>query len=414
MRCKAAWWYSAALAAAGSLHLILYVRYVHTRIVRGVRRKLFVMYACFPTPANLKSLQGAPYVEDVSYVENATEVIFELGDEVLEGFIIANLMMFEVGFWAVALSSESVYKFALLKDKVTNVFRRFGDKPFDVVVPLSYVGDGILFGSSTNNKVLLETVGDHPTVLICRDYISDEGLVADFKNFERDFKELDDPEFFERYSLEEYITNGYKTESERDAWIQGRYAKMSYEKEVKRRAVEESLRQERLAAEKAARAEQARAQAREKVRFMEESLRQERLAAEKAARAEEACAQAREKVRFIAASRAAAKAAREAKIAQEVLNFREEIETMEAIRLQWSLNAPSEMEAAAAEAEAELDEQFARRLDFINEANSLTEVLAESAEPAPVQDILGKSGFYWGYISLIICAFIGTIAYVVM
>ena len=341
------------------------------------------MYACFPTPANLKSLQGAPYVEDVSYVENATEVIFELGDEVLEGFIIANLMMFEVGFWAVALSSESVYKFALLKDKVTNVFRRFGDKPFDVVVPLSYVGDGILFGSSTNNKVLLETVGDHPTVLICRDYISDEGLVADFKNFERDFKELDDPEFFERYSLEEYITNGYKTESERDAWIQGRYAKMSYEKEVKRRAVEESLRQERLAAEKAARAEQARAQA-------------------------------REKVRFIAASRAAAKAAREAKIAQEVLNFREEIETMEAIRLQWSLNAPSEMEAAAAEAEAELDEQFARRLDFINEANSLTEVLAESAEPAPVQQILGKLGFYWGYMSLVLCVFLGVIAYVVM
>ena len=102
-------------------------------------------------------------------------------------------------------------------------------------------------------------------------------------------------------------------------------------------------------------------------------------------------------------------------IYDEVLfSFRKEIEDMEAIRLQWSLNAPSEMEAAAAEAEAELDEQFARRLDFINEANSLTEVLAESAEPAPVQNVLGKLGFYWGYMSLVLCAFLGVIAYVVM
>lgn len=111
---------------------------------------------------------------------------------------------------------------------------------------------------------------------------------------------------------------------------------------------------------------------------------------------------------------AAREAAEEERIAQDILNFRQEIEDMEATRLQWSLNAPSEMEAAAAEAEAELDEQFARRLDFINEANSLTEVLAESAEPAPVQQILGKLGFYWGYMSLVLCVFLGVIAYVVM
>lgn len=111
---------------------------------------------------------------------------------------------------------------------------------------------------------------------------------------------------------------------------------------------------------------------------------------------------------------AAREAAEEERIAQDILNFRQEIETMEAIRLQWSLNAPSEMEAAAAEAEAELDEQFAHRLDFISEANSLADVLAESAEPAPVQQILGKLGFYWGYMSLVLCALLGVIAYVVM
>ena len=404
MRCKAAWWYSAALAAAGSLHLILYVRYVHTRIVRGVRRKLFVMYAFLTIAANLKTLKG------VKYREKATEVAFELFNEALEGFILADLNYFGANFWVVALSNESATEYALLKDKADNVLQGFGNKPFDIVVPHPH--DDILYRRRVSMS--LEDVREHAVVFICSSYRFRRSLVAEFKNFVRDFKELDDPEFFERYDLNEYIVDGYKTESERDAWIQGRYAEMSYKKEVKRRAVEESLRQERLAAEKAARAEEARAQAREKVRFMEESLRQERLAAEKAARAEEACAQAREKVRFIAASRAAAKAAREAKIAQEVLNFREEIETMEAIRLQWSLNAPSEMEAAVAEAEAELDEQFARRLDFINEANSLTEVLAESAEPAPVQQILGKLGFYWGYMSLVLCVFLGVIAYVVM
>ena len=102
-------------------------------------------------------------------------------------------------------------------------------------------------------------------------------------------------------------------------------------------------------------------------------------------------------------------------IYDEVLfSFRKEIEDMEATRLQWSLNAPSEMEAAAAEAEKELDEQFTRRLDFVSEANNLAEVLAESAESASVQNVLGKLGFYWGYMSLVLCALLGVIAYVVM
>lgn len=316
------------------------------------------MYAFLTIAANLKTLKG------VKYREKATEVAFELFNEALEGFILADLNYFGANFWVVALSNESATEYALLKDKADNVFQGFGNKPFDIVVP--HPDDDILYGRRVSMS--LEDVREHAVVFICSSYRFRRSLVA---------------EFFERYDLNEYIVDGYKTESERDAWIQGRYAEMSYEKEVRRRANEEYLRQERLAAEKAARAEEARAQAREKVRFM-------------------------------AATRSAAKAAREARIAQEILNFREEIETMEAIRLQWSLDAPSEMEAAAAEAEAELDEQFARRLDFINEANSLTEVLADSSEPASVQDILGKSGFYWGYISLIICAFIGTIAYVVM
>lgn len=373
MRCKAAWWYSAALATAGSLHLILYVRYVHTRIVRGVRRKLFVMYAFLTIAANLKNLKG------VNYREKATEVAFELSNEALEGFILADLNYFGANFWVVALSNESATEYALLKDKADNVLQGFGNKPFDIVVP--HPDDDILYGRRVSMS--LEDVREHAVVFICSSYRFRRSLVAEFKNFVRDFKELDDPEFFERYDLNEYIVDGYKTESERDAWIQGRYAEMSYEKEVKRRANEEYLRQERLAAEKAARAEEARAQA-------------------------------REKVRFIAATRSAAKAAREAEIAQAILNFREEIEAMEATRLQWSLQAPSEMEAAAAEAEAELDEQFVRRLDFISEANNLAEVLAESAEPAPVQQILGKLGFYWGYMSLVLCALLGVIAYVVM
>lgn len=97
-----------------------------------------------------------------------------------------------------------------------------------------------------------------------------------------------------------------------------------------------------------------------------------------------------------------------------LINFREEIETMEATRLQWSLQAPSEMEAAAAEAEAELDEQFARRLDFVSEANNLAEVLEESSEPAPVQEILGCLNFCWSHFTIMLCAFLSVIAYVVM
>ena len=111
---------------------------------------------------------------------------------------------------------------------------------------------------------------------------------------------------------------------------------------------------------------------------------------------------------------AAREAAEEERISRTILNFREEIEQMEAIRLQWSLDAPSEMEAAAAEAEKELDEQFARRLDFINEANSLTEVLADSSEPTSVQEILGGLNFCWAHFAIMLCAFITTIAYVVM
>lgn len=111
---------------------------------------------------------------------------------------------------------------------------------------------------------------------------------------------------------------------------------------------------------------------------------------------------------------AAREAAEEERIAQDILNFRQEIEDMEATRLQWSLQAPSEMEAAAAEAEAELDEQFARHLDFISEANSLAEVLAESPEPAPVQEILGSLNFCWVHFAIMLCALISTIAYVVM
>lgn len=373
MRCKAAWWYSAALAAVGSLHLILYVRYVHTRIVRGVRRKLFVMYAYLATSANLNSFRS------VRYRDKADEIVLQLQDEVLEGFIVADMAMFESDFWVLALSNESANRYALLKDKADNVFQGFGNKPFDVVVPGP---KDILYGRTTAEPLYDLALEDKVVVLIYEDHRRKNSL-AQFKNFVRDFRELDDPEFFEWYSLREYVIDGYKSESERDAWIQGRYAEMSYKKEVRRRA-------------------------------NEEYLRQEKLAAEKAARAEEACAQAREKVRFIAASRSAAKAAREAEIAQAILNFREEIEALEAVRLQWSLQAPSEMEAAAAEVEAELDEQFARHLDFVSEANNLAEVLAESPEPAPVQEILGSLNFCWVHFAIMLCALISTIAYVVM
>lgn len=331
------------------------------------------MYAFLTIAANLKNLKG------VKYREEAREVAFGLENEALEGFILADLKYFGMNFWAVVLSDESASKYALVKDKADNVFEEFGNKPFDVIVP--HADDDILYGRHISMS--LEEVRDRAVVFIFSPFQYSKNAVTQFKNFVRDFEELDDPEFFEWYSLEEYLIDGYKSESEREAWIQSRYAEIRCAKEKKRRANEEYLRQERLAAEKAARAEQARAQA-------------------------------REKVRFIAASRAAAKAAHEAKISQEILNFRQEIEEMEAIRLQWSLDAPSEMEAAVAEAEAEFDEQFARRLEFVSEANNLAEVLAESAEPAPVQQILGKLGFYWGYITLVLCVFLGVIAYMVM
>lgn len=331
------------------------------------------MYAFLTIAANLKNLKG------VKYREKATEVAFELFNEALDGFILADVNYFGRRFWAVALSDESASKYALVKDKADNVFEELGNKPFDVIVP--HADDDILYGR--NISMSLEEARDRAVVFVFSPFQYSKNAVTQFKNFVRDFRELDDPEFFEWYALDEYIIDGYNSESERDAWIQSRYAEIRCAKEKKRRANEEYLREERLAAEKAARAEEARAQA-------------------------------REKVRFIAASRAAAKAAREAKIAEEVLNFREEIETMEAMRLQWSLNAPSEMEAAAAEAEKELDEQFARRLDFVSEANDLAEVLAESAEPAPVQEILGCLNFCWSHFTIMLCAFLSVIAYVVM
>ena len=319
------------------------------------------MYAFLTIAANLKNLKG------VKYREKAAEVAFELSNEALEGFILADLNYFGANFWVVALSNESATEYALLKDKADNVFQGFGNKPFDIVVP--YPDDDILCGRRVSFS--LEEVRERAVVFVYTGYTRKNALTQ-FKNFVTDFEELNDPEFFEWYSLEEYIIDGYKAESERDAWIQSRYAEIRCAKDKKRRAYEQ------------------------------------------AERAEETRARAREKVRFVAASRAAAKAAREAKISQEILNFRQEIEEMEAMRLQWSLDAPSEMEAAAAEAEAELDEQFARRLDFIGEANNLAEVLADAPEPASVQNVLGKLGFYWGYMSLVLCAFIGTIVYVVM
>lgn len=107
-------------------------------------------------------------------------------------------------------------------------------------------------------------------------------------------------------------------------------------------------------------------------------------------------------------------AIREERIAREVLNFRADIEAMEAVRLQWSLDAPSEMEAATKEAKQELDDQFAHQLELISEVNGLADKLQEITEPKSVQDILCKLSFAWGYITLVICAFIGTIVYVVM
>ena len=314
----------------------------------------------------------------LDYREHLTEVVFSLDNEVLEGFIIGDIKYLGAPCWVLSLSSESANKYHEIE--ANNVFKGLGNKPFDVIV--LNPGDDVLCGRRHTIKEADLEVSDFNTVFLYTAYNRRNSLTQ-FKNYVRDFEELGDTRFFRWYDLEEYLVDGYKSESERDAWIQSRQAEM------------ERIREERS-------------------RAYEEHWYQRKLAAEKATRAQETRARVREKVWSAATFWAAVEVAYEAKIAEEILNFREEIEAMEATRLQWSLQAPSEMEAAAAEAEAELDEQFARRLDFINEANSLTEVLADSSEPASVQDILGKSGFYWGYISLIICAFIGTIAYVVM
>lgn len=315
---------------------------------------------------------------EIDYREHLTEVAFSLNDEVLEGFVIADIKHLGTPCWVLALSSESTNKYHEIE--ADNVFKRLGNKPFDVIVP--HPGDDVLCGRSYTIKEVDLEVSDFNTVFLYTAYNRRNSLTQ-FKNYVRDFEELGDPRFFRWCSLEEYIVNGYRSESERDAWIQCRQAEM------------ERIRKERN-------------------RAFDEYIWRRKLTAENIAKAQETRARVREKVWCAAAFWAAVEAAYEAKIAEEILNFREEIEEMEAMRLQWSLNAPSEMEAAAAEAEAELDEQFARRLEFVSEANSLTEVLAKSPEPAPVQQILGCLNFCWTHFAIMLCAFIGTIAYVVM
>lgn len=344
MRCKAAWWYSAALAAAGSLHLILYVRYVHTRIVRGVRRKLFVMFSLaysLPTVKQLCEVLSVDFDGEISseYVES-----FDVFGNTLRGVVVDGVMIGGIAIDLLALpwgDAEQAQK--IMKD--APVLHNFSDgHPLVVASGLSDEDpEECTFGFSS--RELLE----FPAMLVYYTASEDEaskaldGLVL-YQEDKARFR--NSKEFQERAEICYYIQRGNKYQKE-------------VQKEVQRAELDAA----------------------------------------------------------IAASKqhqAAREAAEEERIAQTILNFREEIEQMEATRLQWSLDAPSEMEAAAAEAEAELDEQFARRLDFVSEANNLAEVLADSSEPAPVQEILGKLGFYWGYIALVLCAFLGVIAYVVM
>lgn len=343
MRCKAAWWYSAALAAAGSLHFILYVRYVHTRIVRGVRRKLFVMFSLACSLPTVKQLCESFSLEvDEDYPPNFVES-FDVFGNPLWGVVVDSFMIGGDVIDLLALPPEDAEQAEKVMQDAPILHDFMDGHP--LVVISGFSPDEKPKKCTFNSRELLE----FPAMLVYYTASEDEankaldGLVmyqADKARF------WNSEEFLNQAEIHYYIHRGEK-----------------YREEI-----------------------------REKVR-----------------RAEWDAA--------IAATKeyqAAREAAEEERIAQDILNFREEIETMEATRLQWSLQAPSEMEAAAAEAEAELDEQFVRRLDFISEANNLAEVLAESPEPAPVQQILGKLGFYWGYMSLVLCVFLGVIAYVVM
>lgn len=341
MRCKSAWWYSAALAAAGSLHLILYVRYVHTRIVRGVRRKLFVMYAVESILLSVKQVSENFDWEpsgSSKYIES-----FNVFGVILSGIPVGSIRVDGLVVDVLALPPEEVEQWKKVMQDAP-VLHDFVDKQ-PLVVTSGYSSDKYKEEYDVQGMELSEL----PAVLVyyaCSETQAGKALDRLVMYQVDKVRFWDSEEFQKRVNAHNYILRGEK-----------------YREEI-----------------------------REKVRDAEWDA-------------------------AIAATKeyqAAREAAEEERIAQDILNFREEIEEMEAIRLQWSLDAPSEMEAAAAEAEAELDEQFARRLDFINEANSLTEVLADSSEPDSVQNVLGKLGFAWGYMSLVLCAFLGVIAYVVM
>lgn len=342
MRCKAAWWYSAALAAAGSLHLILYVRYVHTRIVRGVRRKLFVMFSLaysLPTVKQLCEVFSIDFDGDISpeHIE-----VFDVFGNTLRGVVVDSVMMKGIAIDVLAIpfrDSEQAEK--VMQD--VPILNNFTDG--HPLVVASGLSDEDPEECTFSSRELLE----FPAMLVYYTASEDEANKA-----------LDGLVMYQEEKARFWDSEEFQKQADAYMYMKGG---KKYREEI-----------------------------REKVR-----------------RAEWDAA--------IAATKeyqAAREAAEEERIAQDILNFRQEIEDMEATRLQWSLQAPSEMEAAAAEAEKELDEQFAHRLDFISEANNLAEVLAESAEPAPVQQILGKLGFYWGYMSLVLCALLGVIAYVVM
>lgn len=313
MRCKAAWWYSAALAAAGSLHLILYVRYVHTRIVRGVRRKLFVMY----TNTAAQSVTTLMTLDEANSLVEGHGGRVDLIQHPYEGLVMPKY--YEIG--------EARQR-----------------------LPLAVLGTATL---ADGGELLIAHPLDH--------HCCTREEVQNWRSTV--------------FNLLEY---GAAIIGQRSAYVwHGGYVRVADELSV----VFVKLAREGIAYDHDDdNPNMSTYYTREEYNMALDELKKVNNG-----------------------------------IYDEVLfSFRKEIEDMEATRLQWSLNAPSEMEAAAAEAEAELDEQFARRLDFINEANSLTEVLAESAEPAPVQQILGKLGFYWGYMSLVLCVFLGVIAYVVM